>query len=219
MAHIERMQTECPPDAHKVIRPPENEVNALLCVKLDTKQCEHYGNEDFCSMLSLMSKHPMVLCDAALKEILIAGAAAAEIEPSFLQLDADGKSGNLSYMSGAVGETLPVVDLTCDDAELSRSVGFLDLLSTKQIIVVDAEAMLILRSISTVYPWDKLLAGDYLRQYLKARKEVTAEDLGHFNDVRFGRVDGFSLKGEYPVAYRYLQLERKLFLQYPDDED
>ena len=85
----------------------KNEVNALLCVKLDTKQCEHYGNEDFCSMLSLMSKHPMVLCDAALKEILVAGAAAAEIEPSFLQLDADGKSGNLSYMSGAVGETLP----------------------------------------------------------------------------------------------------------------
>ncbi len=219
MAHIERMQTECPPDAHKVIRPPENEVKALLCVKLDPKQCEHYGKEDFCSMLSLMSKHPMVYCDAALKQVLVEGAAAAEIEPSFLQLDDAGQSGHLSYLNGAVGESLPVVDLTVDDAELSKAASFLDLLGQKQIIVVDAEAMLILRSISTVYPWDKLLAGDYLRQYLKARKEVSAEDLGLFNDVRFGRIDGFSLKSTQPVAYRYLQLERKLFLQYPDDED
>lgn len=219
MAHIERMQTECPPDAHKVIRPPENEVKALLCVKLDAKQCEHYGKEDFCSMLALMSKHPMLWCDAALKDIVAEGAAAAEIDPSFLQLHEDGTTGNLSYLSGAVGESLPVVDLTLDDAELTQAASFLDLLGKKQIIVVDAESMLILRSISTVYPWDKLLAGDYLRQYLKARKEVSAEDLGLFNDVRFGRIDGYSLKSTNPVAYHYLQLERKLFLQYPDDED
>ena len=218
MAHIERMQTECPPDAHKVIRPPENEVNALLCVKLDAAQCAHYGQADFCSMLGLMSKHPQLVCDEELKAIIVAGAAEAELEPSFLQLDGDG-TGHLTYPSGAVGEALPVVDLTQDDANLTQSAGFLELLGTKQFIIVDAEAMLILRSISTVYPWDKLLAGDYLRQYLKARAEVSAEDLGLFNDVRFGRIDGFSLKSTHPVAYHYLQLERKLFLQYPDDED
>ena len=32
MSQIERMHPDCPPDAHKVMRPPENPLNAQLCV-------------------------------------------------------------------------------------------------------------------------------------------------------------------------------------------
>lgn len=218
MAHVERMQTECPPDAHKVIRPPENEVKAYLCVRLDPAECDRYGIADFCNVIGLMSSRPLLLCSDELKDKIIAQAQESEIDPAFLQIHEDGTSCHLNYASGAQSQTFSCVDLT-DDPELAKVAGYLDLLGTEQIIIIDAAAMLILRSISTVYPWDKLLAGDYLRQYLKARKEVTAADLDIFREVRYGRVEAYPLKEKEPRAYRYLQLERKLYLQYPDEDD
>ena len=46
MAHIERIESECPPDAHKVIRPPENEVNETIVVKVEESEEQKNGIED-----------------------------------------------------------------------------------------------------------------------------------------------------------------------------
>lgn len=216
MAHIERMETECPPDAHKVIRPPENEVKATICVKLTEQEAEQYGEVDFCNTLSLMSSKPLILCSDKCREMIAKHKKDCEIEPCYLQVSADGTEANISYDDGAQGPSMPCVDLSKDPKDAER---FLDELTKKQFIIIDSYAMLILRSISTVYPWDKLLANDYLRQYLQARADITQHDLDLFIEVRYGRKDGFGLKSSDPKAYRYLQIERKLFLQYPAEDD
>ena len=216
MAHVVRMQTECPPDAHKVIRPPEKAVKATVCVKLNEAEMKEYGAEDFCNALSLMSSKPLLMCSDELRKTIAQHKAAAEIDPCYLQISADGSEAQISYDDGAVGPSMPVVDLTADEEKLKT---FLDQLTVRQFVIIDSYAMLILRSISTVFPWDPLLAGDYFRQYLKARELAKPEDLDLFIQVRYGRIDGFSLKKTHEDAYRFLQLERKLYLQYPTDDD
>ena len=77
--------------------------------------------------------------------------------------------------------------------------------------------MLILRSISTVYPWDKLLAGDFIRQYIKASDAISDEDRDLLRQIRYGKYDPMNAKDT--KAYQFLRLERKLFLQYPSEDD
>lgn len=214
MAHVERMQTECPPDAHKVIRPPENEVKATICVKLNDSEAQKFGAEDFCNALSLMSAKPLICCSEELRKTIGEHKAAAEIEPQYLVIDGD--KAYVTSDDGSQGPTRDFIDMTADSSLYS---DFLNQLKKDQFILVDSYSMLIWRSISTVYPWDGLLAGDYVRQYLKAAELVNDEDLDLFLQVRYGRIDGFSLKGTHANAYRFLQLERKLFLQYPDEDE
>lgn len=215
MAHTERMQTECPPDAHKVIRPPESEVKATICVSVHSEEAELYGIEDFCEVLALMGDKPLIYTeDAALKDKINCQKAASEIEPSYLKKDGD--VAYLTYSDGAQGQALPFIDYTADP-DLAKN--FFEDLGKKQFIIIDSASMLILRSISTVFPWDRLLAGDFLRQYLKANADVSADDLQLLTQIRYGRKDGFSIKQTHPEAYAYLRLERKLFLQYPAEDD
>ena len=94
---------------------------------------------------------------------------------------------------------------------------FLTYLNEQCLISVDTLSMLVLRSISTVYPWDKLLAGDFVRQYLKAMAALTAEDRLLLTDIRYGRASS-EIKQSKPEAYQFLRLERKLFLQYPSED-
>lgn len=219
MAHTERMQTECPPDAHKVIRPPENEVKATICVKVNSNEAQTYGIEDFCSVLALMGSKPLIYTeDAALKEQIIAQQAQVEpedkIEPAFLKKDGD--LAYFTYADGAQGPAMPFIDYT-EDSKLVEN--FFADLGKKQFIIIDSSDMLILRSISTVFPWDALLAGDFLRQFLKASADVNEQDLQLLTEIRYGRKDAFSIKQSDPNAYAFLRLERKLFLQYPTEDD
>ena len=96
---------------------------------------------------------------------------------------------------------------------------FLDLLEKKCLISLDLLSMFTLRSISTVYPWDKLLANQFLGQYLDASKTLTESDLKLLCDVRYGRFDALKVEEESKTAYKFLRLERKLFLQYPTEDD
>lgn len=215
MAHTERMQTECPPDAHKVIRPPEHEVKATLCVKLDGSEAEQYGIVDFCEVLALLGAKPLVYTeDAALKEQIIAQKNASEIEPGFLKKDQD--SAYLTYADGAQGQALPFVDYTEHKDQVQN---FFTDLCKEQFIIIDSASMLILKSIANVYPWDGLLAGDFLRQYLKAVADVGETEHKQLTEVRYGRKEGYPLKEANPKAYAFLKLERKLFLQYPTEDD
>ena len=79
--------------------------------------------------------------------------------------------------------------------------------------------MFILRSISTVYPWDELLANQFLGQYTAALKDLTESDIKLLTDVRYGRFDALKVEEESKTAYKFLRLERKLFLQYPTEDD
>lgn len=215
MAHTERMQTECPPDAHKVIRPPENEVKAVICVKVNSDEAQTYGIADFCEVLALLGNKPLIYTeDAALKDQINDQKAASEIDPCYLKKDND--VAYVCYADGAQGPAMAFTDYT-EQPDLAKN--FFADLGKKQFIIVDSASMLILRSISTVYPWDALLAGDFLRQYLKASADVSADDLKLLTEIRYGRKDGFSIKQSHPEAYAFMRLERKLFLQYPTEDD
>ena len=61
MSMPERYHPECPPDAHKVIRPPLKEVHALLCVKVNDSE-EANGMDNVCDILSLINKKPLIVC-------------------------------------------------------------------------------------------------------------------------------------------------------------
>lgn len=216
MAQVVRMQTECPPDAHKVIRPPEKVCKAILCVKLNEAEAQEYGATDFCSAISLMGAKPFLVCSDEIRQLIKEHKAQAQIDPAYLQVSADGTEAYVSYDDGAQGQSLPVVDLTQENANVG---AFLDLLTQKQYIIIDSYSMLILRSISTVFPWDPLLAQHYLTQYLQARDNVTAEELELFIKVRYGCMEGFSLKSLNKNAYNFLQIEKKLYLQYATEDD
>lgn len=84
---------------------------------------------------------------------------------------------------------------------------------------MDMLSMFTLRSISTVYPWDELLANQFLGQYLEASKALTDDDIALLTDVRYGRFDALSVEEKSATAYKFLRLERKLFLQYPTEDD
>ncbi|MDO5352802.1 MAG: hypothetical protein Q4E81_08250 [Succinatimonas sp.] len=209
----ERYHPECPPNAHKVIRPPENEVFAILAVKVPDSE-EQNGMENVCDMLSLMSKKPIVLCSEKMEQLIKENAKNSEIEPSFIRNNAEDKA-YISYIDGAQGEVLPFYDWAFDPQSFK---DFLPRLQEKCLLCVDMPSMFILRSISTVYPWDKLLAQQFLGQYLQACETLTAEDKKLLEDVRYGRFDALKVEDESKTAYKFLRLERKLFLSYPTED-
>lgn len=216
MSKIERLQPECPPDAHKVIRPPENKVNATLVIKIaDKKEFLKYNSFDVCETLALFSEKPIIYCDDEIKALILEGADEAEIKPSFLKLH-DDNTASIEYIDGAISSSKPFYDLADSYKNYDK---FLEKLVEDCYISVNTLSMLILRSISTVYPWDVLLAGDFVRQYISANDKLTNEDLDLFLDIRYGRIDPFTKKDSDPDMYNYLRLERKLFLQYPTEDD
>ena len=209
----ERYHPECPPNAHKVIRPPENEVFALLAVKVPDSE-EQNGMDNVCDMLSLMSKKPLVLCSEKMEQLIKDNAKASEIEPSFLRLPSEGKAF-IAYENGTQGEVLDFYDWAFKPESFK---DFLPKLQEKCLICLDMPSMFILRSISTVYPWDELLAQQFLGQYLSACETLTAEDKKLLTDVRYGRFDALKVEDESKTAYKFLRLERKLFLSYPTED-
>ncbi len=207
----QRFQPSCPPDAHKVIRDPENKVSAELCVRIEDGELRN-GAREICELLGAFSKTPIVSCSQRAR-LEIEGSAAGEgIMPSFLETLEGG--GAVVAATGKPGRGVKVCDLT-DDAQAHR---FLDELLKEQVVVIPMASMYILRSVSTVYAWDRLLAEQFMRQYEDALSHLTAPDRALLEDVRFGRTDPLKVKELSPTAYPFLRLERKLFLQYPSED-
>ena len=172
MSMPERYHPECPPDAHKVIRPPVTEVLATLCVRVpDTEEAN--GMDNVTDILSLMSKEPIIICSEKMKDLINKSAAQAEIKPIFVNIH-DNNKASLVYQDGAVSSVLDFYDFAGNSDNYKE---FLDLLEKKCLISLDLLSMFTLRSISTVYPWDKLLANQFLGQYLDASKTLTESDL------------------------------------------
>ncbi len=215
MSMPDHFHPECPPDAHKVMRPPENEVNASLAVRVEDSELTE-GGKNICDVLKSMSKTPLIVCSEKVREQITANAADSEIEPAFVSVLENGTEASIHYQDGAVGENLKFVDYSKD---FSLYKDFLEELPNKAILCVDMFSMFIMRSLSTVYPWDKLLAQHFLTQYLQAVPEVTEEDKKLLHDVRYDRNDLLTVKDTSATAYRFLKLERKLFLQYPTEDD
>lgn len=214
MSQIERMHPDCPPDAHKVMRPPENPLNAQLCVFVTKEEVETCGIDDVLEVLALMNQKPLLLCeDDSVRQQIKDHCAKAELTPAFIRVNGDGTC-TIEYLDGAVSSSLPFYAYADDYHNFEH---FLDKLSEKCVISVDTLSMLILRSISTVYPWDKLLAGDFIRQYIKASDAISDEDRDLLRQIRYGKYDPMNAKDT--KAYQFLRLERKLFLQYPSEDD
>ena len=112
MAKQERLEAQCPPDAHKVIRPPENKVNASLVVKVADFELEKYGDRDVAEVLSLFSPKPQILCSKKVEKAIVENAQDAEIKPSFLELKDE--QGFLHYLDGSVSSVKKVVDFSND---------------------------------------------------------------------------------------------------------
>lgn len=214
MSMPERYHPECPPDAHKVIRPPVTEVLATLCVRVPDTE-EDNGMDNVTDILSLMSKEPIIICSDKMKDLINKSAAQAEIKPIFVNIH-DNNKASLVYQDGAVSSVFDFYDFAGNSDNYKE---FLDLLEKKCLISLDLLSMFTLRSISTVYPWDKLLANQFLGQYLDASKTLTESDLKLLCDVRYGRFDALKVEEESKTAYKFLRLERKLFLQYPTEDD
>ena len=214
MSMPERYHPECPPDAHKVIRPPVTEVLATLCVRVPDPE-EANGMDNVTDILSLMSKEPIIICSEKMKDLINKSAAQAEIKPIFVNIH-DNNKASLVYQDDAVSSVLDFYDFAGNSDNYKE---FLDLLEKKCLISLDLLSMFTLRSISTVYPWDKLLANQFLGQYLDASKTLTESDLKLLCDVRYGRFDALKVEEESKTAYKFLRLERKLFLQYPTEDD
>ena len=215
MSMPERYHPECPPDAHKVIRPPENEVSATLCIVVRDEE-EKNGMDNVTDILSMMSKKPLILCSDHMKDLIIKNQEQAEISPEFVRIHDEKTKASISYADGAVGPTMDFYDYAGKSESYS---DFLELLEKKCLISLDTQSMFILRSISTVYPWDKLLAKQFLGQYLEAARNLSEEDVKLLEDVRYGRFDALKVEEKSATAYKFLRLERKLFLQYPTEED
>ena len=158
----------------------------------------------------------IILCSEKMKALILENAEQAEIEPEFIRVHDDPSKASIAYTDGAVGPSLDFYNIA-ENNELSKD--FLQLLQKKCLICLDTMSMFILRSISTVYPWDELLANQFLGQYTAALKDLTDSDIKLLTDVRYGRFDALKVEDESKTAYKFLRLERKLFLQYPTEDD
>lgn len=205
--HEERLHTECPPDAHKVLRQPDNECNALICLNIYDWEVNEYGANNVAELISIFNKKAYVCASEntinALKPFVT-----EEFTPIFLK-----RNGNV--LQGEDNQSL-----TCEDffSDVNHMNSYLDTLAKKTFVLVDTLSMYILKSISTVYPWDKLLASDFVRQYIKAYSALSDKDKKELNDVHYGKIYWETLKEQNPTAYTFLRLERKLYLQYPSED-
>ncbi len=209
----ERMHPECPPDAHKVIRPPENELHAKVCISVEDSELEN-GAGALCDTLSMFAKEPCVLCSEKVRAAIMEKAAEFEIKPCFLVKKDDG-TASVSYPDGAVGPSKKLIALPFADP------GYKDLMTvfdTECYLAVDTLSMYFVRSLSTVYVWDKLLCQTFLSQYQKWAPAVSEEDKVLLYDVRYGRKEPLTQESPEKNAYQFQRLERKLFLQYPTED-
>ncbi|MBQ9275225.1 MAG: hypothetical protein IJ228_10455 [Succinivibrio sp.] len=206
----DHLQPECPPDAHKVMRPPEHEIKAQLVVVL-TPSALRGGITHLASLLMAMSKTPYLLCPEQIKTQLEQECAGSECKPVFLIRQSPAQA---ALPDGTLAREL--VDLSADP---QKSQDFLSLLEKEIYLGCDLRSMYILRSISTVYAWDALLAQHFLAQYHQAVKDLVAGDDDLLDEVRQGKLDTPTLKEKSQSAYALVRLERKLFLQYPTAED
>ena len=163
----------------------------------------------------LVADMSSMICSEKMKNLINKSAAQAEIKPIFVNIH-DNNKASLVYQDGAVSSVFDFYDFAGNSDNYKE---FLDLLEKKCLISLDLLSMFTLRSISTVYPWDKLLANQFLGQYLDASKTLTESDLKLLCDVRYGRFDALKVEEESKTAYKFLRLERKLFLQYPTEDD
>ncbi len=209
-----RFEPTCPPDAHKVMRDPENKVIAEICVAIEDSELS-FGVNNICDLLSAFSQKPLLLCSNKVRDEILKASEICGITPRFLTLNEDGNKG--SIMPAEINaEEIEVADLR-NNIEAARN--FFDALSKKCIAVINLPSMYILRSISTVYAWDALLAKQFLSQYEKASQALTDADRELLQNVRYGREDALKVKDISETAYAFLRLERKLFLQYPTEDD
>ncbi|MCR5535973.1 MAG: hypothetical protein K6F05_01010 [Succinivibrio sp.] len=219
MSMPEQLPPQCPPDAHKVMREPENNVKALLCICVPDSELDN-GEGQVMDIISRMGKKPLILCSDKVREVIDKRAHDFEIEPDYLEVHADQQHASIHYADKSISETFDYVQLGFADPKYKE---YLELLQQKIVIGLDMMTMFIARSISTVLPWDKLLANTFLSQYLKAAPQVTEEDKKLLGDIRYDRVNSFDVfddkEHRSESAYQYLRLERKLFLQYPTEDE
>lgn len=214
MPRIERLEVECPPDARKVIRDEENKMLAHLVIRIDDSECDLHDPHDLCEVLALMSDNPLVWCSDHVRGQIEQHADAARIEPAFLKVYADEGQAALSYSDGSVGPVKAFHDYTSFSHDFN---DFLERLRTPGFVAVNSLSMLILRSIGTVFEWDLPLAEHFLHQYREAKARLDQKLIMDLFAVRYGQMDSEKIKTDNSPAYPFLHLEKKLFLQYPDD--
>lgn len=210
MSIPQRVKPECPPDAHKVFREPENKVNAQLAVFINDKDVDNCQLEDLIYVLSLMSKSPLLICSNELYQKILDNKT-DEFKPNLLIVD--NNKAYIKYLDNSQSSLLDFYDFSDFSADFSK---FLITIEQKAFIGINMLSMFILRSIFTVYPWDKLLANDFIKQYINACKLLNEQNILLLNDIRYGKRDYMDAKDT--DAYAFLKLERKLFLQYPTED-
>ncbi len=211
MSMPQRFEPTCPPDAHKVMRDPQNKVNAILAVNIPDSELQ-YDVADICDLLSAFSKKPVIYCSDAVRAAILEKSGDSDITPVFLKKhDHD----LVELMPGTPEKTYQFVDLSkAEDA----AENFLKKLENECVIVVNMPSMYILRSVSTVFEWDDLLAKQFMHQYDEACSKLTPSDKELLQRVRYGKEDALKVKELSASAYPFLKLERKLFLQYPTED-
>lgn len=211
MSMPQRFEPTCPPDAHKVMREPQNKVNAILAVKVPDSELQ-YDVADICDLLSAFSKKPVIYCSDAVRAAILEKSADSDITPVFLKKN---DQGLVELMPGTPDKVYQFADLSnAQDA----AKDFLEKLVDECVIVVNMPSMYILRSVSTVFAWDELLAKQFMRQYQDACSKLTPSDKELLQRVRYGNEDALKVKELSASAYPFLKLERKLFLQYPTED-
>ncbi|HAH70572.1 MAG TPA: hypothetical protein DCL74_02215 [Succinivibrionaceae bacterium] len=204
-----RFEPSCPPDAHKVMRDPQNKVNAILAVSIPDSELQ-YDVADICDLLSAFSKKPVIYCSDTVRTAILEKA--GDIAPVFLKKDANDL---VELMPGTPGKNYQLVDLSNSE---DAAEAFLEKLICECVIAVNMPSMYILRSVSTVFAWDELLAKQFMRQYQDACSKLTQSDKELLQRVRYGKEDALKVKELSASAYPFLKLERKLFLQYPTED-
>ena len=69
MSMPEQLPPQCPPDAHKVMREPENSVNALLCICIPDSELVN-GEGQVLDIISRMGKKPLILCSNQVRAVI-----------------------------------------------------------------------------------------------------------------------------------------------------
>lgn len=100
-----------------------------------------------------------------------------------------------------------------ENEELLKGLCDVQVKNDLSLIPLPLTDMLILKSITTVQPYDLPLARLYLKQYAEAKEVLTEEDLSLLRNIKEQGLP--TIDDSYNErVYRFLKVERKLFTQY-----
>lgn len=198
-------------------------LKARLAMIVDHDLYQHVGMDGVLSLAAKLNQHSIMLFSTDSDFIRDFTATAEKLEGlATLYAPEDNSLTTFKPICSPKAAKIPKNRIMTRDTDILASFADEDLLYTLcdvqvknelSLIPLPVTDMLILKSITTVQPYDLPLARHYLRQYTDAKKALSPEDFALIREIKEKGLPTSSESYNNEVR-SFLKIEKKLYLQY-----